>query len=598
MFLTNDVIRRGLAVGMRCIARVLVATSLCTAANAFSQLAFFRSDFTVQQAPYSIAVADLNGDAIPDLAVANYGSNSVSILMGTGDGSFLAGVTYTTGTGPSSVAVGDFNSDGHLDLAVAESNNGLDGTVSVLLGHGDGTFSSDGVYPVGLGPTSIVATDFDKDGKIDLAVGNFDGDSVSILLGNGDGTFQVTVDYPTGTLPSALAFSDFNGDGIVDLAVANFGLVGGTSVSILLGNGNGTFQPHVDYAAALLTDGVTVGDFNGDGKQDLAAANAESNTVSVLLGNGDGTFQNHVDYATAIGPSSVVSGDFDGDANIDLATADYNNGASSGFVSLLLGNGDGTFQTRLDYATGSGAQAVAAGDLNSDGRLDLATTNFTAASVSVLLQTTTSVSPASIAFPPQAIGTTSQPQTVTLTNLGSSNLTISSITISGPNASDFSQTNKCGSVLAAGASCSISVTFSPSTRAFLTATLTIADSALGSPQLVSLSGQGTRPFLNLSKTTVNFGNQQVGTVSQPQTVKLANTGKVTLIISKITLSGNNPGDFVETNTCGSSLPVRGQCTITVSFAPTAAGSRNASVVITDNAVGSPHTIRLQGTGTQ
>ncbi|HEX7368075.1 MAG TPA: VCBS repeat-containing protein [Candidatus Saccharimonadales bacterium] len=235
-------------------------------------------------APFSVTTGDFNGDGKTDLAVANEGSNTVSILLGNGDGTFQPAVNYTVGTGPSSVATGDFNGDGKTDLAVA--NDGSN-TVSILLGNGSGGFTLASSPATGTGPSSVTTGDFNGDGKTDLAVTNYNGGSgntVSILLGNGDGTFQPAVNYTVGTSPFSVTTGDFNGDGKTDLAVANDG--SGT-VSILLGNGDGTFQPKTDYITGSLPHIVTTGDFNGDGKTDLAVTNsyngAGGNSVSILL---------------------------------------------------------------------------------------------------------------------------------------------------------------------------------------------------------------------------------------------------------------------------------------------------------------------------
>src|SRR6267378_2390981 len=190
--------------------------------------------------------------------------------------------------GPSGIAVGDFNGDGKADLAVV---NFGDWNVYVLLGNGDGTFqAARSVYfaPGGGFPWSIAAGDFNRDGKLDLAVSNYGDNSLSVLLGNGDGTFQAPLTSPVGTNPAQVTVGDFNGDGKLDLAVSS---VANNTVAVLLGNGDGTFRPAPSLTVGNGPAGVAVGDFNGDGKQDLAVANLNDNTLSVLLGNGDGTFQ-------------------------------------------------------------------------------------------------------------------------------------------------------------------------------------------------------------------------------------------------------------------------------------------------------------------
>jgi len=225
----------------------------------------------------------------------------------------------------------------------------------------------------------IATGDLNGDGKLDLVVtGSNDADAVSVLLGNGDGTFQAPVNYPTGQYPNSVAVGDFNNDGKLDLAVAN---VGTNDVSVLLGNGDGTFQAAVQYGAGSAPSPVAVGDFNGDGNLDLAVGNVQSDNVSVLLGNGDGTFQAPVGYAVGSFPASVAVGDFNGDGKLDLVETNY----ADGNVGVLLGNGDGTFQTAVYYGVGQGPNSVAVGDFNGDGKLDLAVANVVDSTVSVLL---------------------------------------------------------------------------------------------------------------------------------------------------------------------------------------------------------------------
>jgi hypothetical protein len=208
-----------------------------------------------------------------------------------------------------------------------------------------------------------------------------------------------------------------------------------------------------------------------------------------------------------------------------------------------------------------------------------------------------SLSPASLAFGNQSVGTTSTAQTLTLTNTGNAALSITSLTMTGTNAGDFAQTNTCGSSVGAGANCTISVTFTPSASGSRSATLSIADNASGSPQSVSLSGTGTAAGASLSPASLAFGNQSVGTTSTAQALTLTNTGNAALSITSLTMTGTNAGDFAQTNTCGSSVAAGANCTISVSFTPSASGARSAALSIADNASGSPQTVSLTGTGT-
>jgi hypothetical protein len=312
--------------------------------------------------------------------VANYTfDGTVSVLLSNGDGTFQPAQAFPAGSSPRSVAVGDFNGDGKLDLAVANYGSN---TVSVLLGKGDGSFLPAQSYSAGSYPHAVAVGDFNGDGIPDLAVADGAG-TVSILLGNGDGTFRAPVSFAAGKVPASVAVGDFNGDGLPDLAVANEGSVpnyNDSSVSVLLGNGDGSFQAAVNYAAGKDPKAVAVGDFNGDGTPDLAVANFLSNTVSVLLGNGDGSFLPAINSPAGSSPWSVAVADFNGDGAADLAVAD------DGCVRVLLGNGDGTFQTTLiSYLAGSWLRSVEVGDFNGDGAADLAVANYYSKDVSILL---------------------------------------------------------------------------------------------------------------------------------------------------------------------------------------------------------------------
>src|SRR6266851_6960497 len=266
------------------------------------------------------------------------GSFVLITLMATGtvcgaDGvSFLPRVDYAVGTRPRAAAVGDFNGDRILDLVVANQNSA---SVSILLGVGDGTFQPAVNFSVGGSPysqpQSVAVGDFNGDGFLDLAVVNANSDDASVLLGNGDGTFQPATNFQVGADPYSVAVGDFNGDGFLDLVVANFS---SNNISVLLGNGNGTFQLAVNYGVGIGPYFVAVGDFNGDSFSDLAVANDVSNNVSVLQGNGNGTFQPAVNFVTGMGPLAVVVGDFNGDGKLDLALVNR----FSDTVSVLINN--------------------------------------------------------------------------------------------------------------------------------------------------------------------------------------------------------------------------------------------------------------------
>jgi hypothetical protein len=342
---------------------------------------------------------DFNGDGRTDLAGESVVS-AVSVLLGNGDGTFQERPANSVGKSPVAIATGDFNGDGRTDFATVNSIGSENNTVSVLLGDGDGTFQPRTTNPVGYEPTAIVSGDFNGDGRSDLAVANTFATpltdpqhpppgSVLVLLGNGDGTFQSQATYETGQFPASLVTGDFNGDGRTDLAV-----VDNNGIDLLLGNGDGTFQTAkaVEAGGSTLTSGsnalgidLVSGDFNDDRRADLAVINAGSwphfdGTVSVLIGNGDGTFRPPVTHALGHDSVGIVAGDFNADGQVDLAVA--NNGLSydsigdyipdPGSVSVLLGNGDGTFGPPSSYTVGPPLVAIAAGNFTGDGHTDLA----------------------------------------------------------------------------------------------------------------------------------------------------------------------------------------------------------------------------------
>ena len=298
---------------------------------------------------------------------------------------FVAGQAFPAGTLPTSVAAGDFNGDGKPDIAVTNQNG-----LTILLNNGTG-FAPAASYTVGTNPQAVAAKDFNGDGKVDLVVVNQGSGTISVLLGNGNGTFQAATSYPAGSNPRSVGVADFNGDGKADLAIVDSGFATGSGVSVLLGNGNGTFQSAMFFAAGSVSLSVAVGDFNADGKPDLAVANEGSDNISVLLGNGNGTFQTAVNISLdlpgiSVSPTSLVAGDFNGDGHLDLAVATPN----VKNIAVLLGVGNGTFQSAVHYALDdpnfvNNNNTMAAVDLNGDGALDLVLANLSSNHVTVLV---------------------------------------------------------------------------------------------------------------------------------------------------------------------------------------------------------------------
>lgn len=325
------------------------------------------ASFATGSSPRAIAVGDFNRDGAQDVVVSNYNSGNVSVLLGDGPAHFAAPANYGTGSNPEQIGVGDFNGDGNQDLVVANRGSG---NLSVLLGDGAGHFT--GPTSFGDGPSSVAVGDFNGDGKQDLAMTRSRLtviNNVSILLGNGAGGFAAPVDFAAGSGAVSIAVGDFNGDGKQDLAVVNSQ---SNNVSILRGDGTGNFSSAVNFATGLHPTGVVVGDFNNDQKQDLAVVNYDSGDVSILLGDGNGMFIGPSDVVGGDGPSSVAVGDFNGDGNQDLAVANLD----SSNVSILLGRGDGGFRDPMNFNAGVAPFAVAVGDFNGDGKQDLVLPDF------------------------------------------------------------------------------------------------------------------------------------------------------------------------------------------------------------------------------
>src|SRR5262245_60451837 len=361
--------------------------------------------FPVGVAPRAVTVADFNRDGKPDLAVVNTGpvststsQGSVSVLLGNGSRSFQPAVTTAVlNPAGTSVVSGDFNGDGLPDVALTTAANGVNPAVEVLLGKGDGSFQTNHlVLPVGPTPLSVAAGDFDGNGALDLVTANSQG-TVSVLLGNGGGSFRPRIDVTVGGAPRAVAVGDFNGDGRLDVAAAK---QLSETVSVLLGHGDGTFAVPLVFAASgqdFTPSSMAVGDVNGDGRADLVinsigGLDSVIAQLGVLLGNGDGTFRAPIfeGPGTTGGEGDVALADFNNDGRLDVAVGGQ--AALPDGLTVNTGNGDGTFgvpfQSPQSFSTGGNDPlGVAAADLNGDGRPDLVAANTSSSSVGVLSNT-------------------------------------------------------------------------------------------------------------------------------------------------------------------------------------------------------------------
>ena len=339
--------------------------------------------------PDELVSGDLNGDGKPDLATLH--RKGISVLLNRGDGSFQSRRDYQASG--SALAIGDLNGDGKPDLATA--NELLSGRVSVLLNKGDGSFRAKRNYRTGRGPNSVAIGDLNGDRKLDLATANTYSIrntrvyTASVLLNKGGGRFRAPRDYRTGESPDAIAIGDLNADRKLDLIMASEE----NTVSVLLNRGAGRFRAKREYRTGPGPVSVAIGDLNGDRKLDLATTNLHSidtgrPTVSVLLNRGDGTFPVKRNYRAG-GIYFVTIGDVNGDRKPDLVT-----GGGWGGVSVLLNRGNGSFQAQLAFRSqaklkydSSGGFWIVVGDLNGDGKPDLATSNMDEDTVSALINT-------------------------------------------------------------------------------------------------------------------------------------------------------------------------------------------------------------------
>jgi hypothetical protein len=493
---------------------------------------------------YNLVTADFNGDGFPDLAYSGARSSNLTqpgfeVMLGSSHG--VLGAPTFVPVAPVGcyewtewIATGDVNGDGKADIVATVGNNSSSGCpnnqVAVLTGQGNGKFNSPVYYSTGSTAQSydVFLEDVNGDGKPDIVTSNADG-TISVLLNKGNGTFGaaklITSVASLNAHLNSLAFGDFNGNGKLDIAVATYWNT--SDVYILLGNGDGTFQAPITVAAPAYTYALAAGDFDKDGKLDLLVT-LEGDTgcsgpiygsaaYAFFKGNGGGTFTpGPINCTGSDYPMYPLVGDFNGDGKLDafipMLSEDGKDPNPFG-PALLEGNGDGTFTRIGQFYVGATSRGAVVADFNNDGTPDIAVLNadnyaigdyVTFATVMFNSTQPVSISPLKMNYGFVAVGSSAS-KTVILTNNQTKTLPITSISFTGTNAGDFSQTSNCGTGRKAGWECTINVKFTPTVNAARSATLTIVDGA--GTQTVALSSNNPKPVISsLSPSSVIAGS--------------------------------------------------------------------------------------------
>jgi hypothetical protein len=598
-------------------------------------------DYSLPSSPAQAVAADLNGDGNVDIVIANtYTPGGVVIATGKGDGTFTVGTPYVVGTGSSSVTIGDFNGDSKQDVAIADFEGNF---LAVLIGNGDGTLQPAAIYPSGYYPQSIAAVDFNGDGKLDLAFLNGttnDGNtpSVSVLLGHGDGTFHADTSYASsGMFPNAVVTADFNNDGRPDLAMADLSQTGG--VSILLNTGAGKFGPSSAVSTLTMPLGLASGDFNGDKNIDLLVSDRDASSngqLEYFAGNGDGSFQpSVVSPITGGGVQQLVAADFNGDGKLDMAAIEQ-----QANVVVFLGAGNGKFGTPATYGAGQTVVALVAGDLNGDGKPDLVASNEQDGTLSVYINKGDGTFFSQVVYntnAPGSFGQTgsvliadvngdSKPDLVTVTTnndyvvfLGNGDGTFAQTPISSlinriqadvMQAGDFNGDGKIDLVIGSQPA-SASIVYGNGDGTLTTETDFAMTQSPFTLAVADFNGDGTLDFaipnLGLGNVTVflsepsafvypsmlTFASEPQGGTSAPQNVTITNPSAVPFTVTGVTTAG----DFGATNNCTEALKggVYASCKASVTFSPTGSGTRMGTLSFADAVPGNPQMVALKGT---
>lgn len=557
--------------------------------NANASVAFGRRDIPVKAA-VALNTGDFNEDGKLDV-VYSEDEPTLQVLLGNGNGTFQPAISAPTQEGASSLVVGDFNGDGHVDLV-----SGLMCSAELLLGDGTGHFADSAPFNVNdCNVVFFAAADFNGDGKLDLSITGpvYNGSGFSVYLGNGDGTFQpgTALNKTPGNGYGKPAVADFNRDGVLDVAIPDYP----TNVDVFLGHGDGTFDPPVAYSSSLGGNGLIAADINGDGTLDLI-----SDFVEVLLGNDNGSFTDAGGVNVGIvGSGNFAVADLNGDGFLDVATNTVNGSYPPlNYLSVLLGNSNGTsFQPPLVFPDLTGAGYTHddswPGDFNDDGKIDFIGVVLEP-ELSLMLQDSFQIAPLSLTFNDQKVHTTSRYQAVILTNIGDNVLQVSSVQITGTNASDFAATNNCGGGIQPHTTCTVKVTFTPTDYFERTATLSVTAKNQGAPLTVTLSGTGVGTTLQVSPQALNFSTVPVNT-KKTKEVSITNLTSRGIQISSIAISG---AAYSQINSCPGTIPSQGGCLMIVTFYPRSEGTFTGAVTITSSDPGSPHIVTLSGVGSQ